>query len=216
MEKIIDLEGVVAERDADSWLPLREASKHMGVSAATLRAWADTGRVESYRTPGGHRRFRIGEDDGKRVGARRQEDLRWRLLEHSALGCVRIALETRQQNALPFLNLPPQAEAEHRVLGRKLVRLLVDALRKGEGDFETRVDALGKAYAALHWRFSVKRAAALTALGFFRNAFAASVVEFAFGLGEPAPDQLITWLSRVNELIDRIAVSMLESPAELK
>lgn len=42
------------------WLPLGPASKIVGVDPDTLRRWADEGRVEVYRTPGGHRRFRRG------------------------------------------------------------------------------------------------------------------------------------------------------------
>ncbi|NOX60861.1 MAG: helix-turn-helix domain-containing protein [Chloroflexi bacterium] len=43
------------------WLTLSEASKLLGVHPATLRHWADTGQVPSYRTPGGHRRFTAEE-----------------------------------------------------------------------------------------------------------------------------------------------------------
>ncbi len=41
----------------DPWLALGAASRLVGVGPATLRRWADTGRVQSYQTPGGHRRF---------------------------------------------------------------------------------------------------------------------------------------------------------------
>lgn len=45
-------------QDADDpWLPLGAASRLVGVSHDTLRRWADTGKVQSYQTPGGHRRF---------------------------------------------------------------------------------------------------------------------------------------------------------------
>ena len=41
----------------DPWLALGAASRLLGVSADTLRRWSDSGRVESFITPGGHRRF---------------------------------------------------------------------------------------------------------------------------------------------------------------
>jgi len=41
----------------DPWLPLGAASRLVGVGPDTLRRWADSGKVESYTTPGGHRRF---------------------------------------------------------------------------------------------------------------------------------------------------------------
>jgi excisionase family DNA binding protein len=42
---------------SDDWLTLAEASRVLGVSGATLRRWADDGRVPVFTTPGGHRRF---------------------------------------------------------------------------------------------------------------------------------------------------------------
>jgi excisionase family DNA binding protein len=40
---------------------LGEAAAALGVSASTLRRWADAGVVASVRTAGGHRRFAVGE-----------------------------------------------------------------------------------------------------------------------------------------------------------
>jgi excisionase family DNA binding protein len=40
-----------------SWLSLSDASRLLGVSTATVRRWADSGRLPVYTTPGGHRRF---------------------------------------------------------------------------------------------------------------------------------------------------------------
>ncbi len=45
------------ERSASRWLTLGEASRFLGVDASTLRLWADAGRIATFRTPGGHRRF---------------------------------------------------------------------------------------------------------------------------------------------------------------
>lgn len=41
----------------DAWLALGAASRLLGVAPDTLRRWSDSGRVESFTTPGGHRRF---------------------------------------------------------------------------------------------------------------------------------------------------------------
>jgi excisionase family DNA binding protein len=41
----------------DPWLQLGAASRLVGVGPDTLRRWADSGKVQSYTTPGGHRRF---------------------------------------------------------------------------------------------------------------------------------------------------------------
>lgn len=39
------------------WLSMGEASVLLGVSTATLRRWAVEGRLATFTTPGGHRRF---------------------------------------------------------------------------------------------------------------------------------------------------------------
>jgi excisionase family DNA binding protein len=39
------------------WMSSREASSLMGVSSATLRRWSDAGRIRTFTTLGGHRRF---------------------------------------------------------------------------------------------------------------------------------------------------------------
>src|SRR2546425_5992451 len=44
-------------RDRGDWLTLGEGSRIPGVGPDTLRRWADSGKVEVFTTPGGHRRF---------------------------------------------------------------------------------------------------------------------------------------------------------------
>ena len=44
-------------------LTASEAARHLGVSISTLRRWSDAGHVQSYRTPGGQRRFSVEQLD---------------------------------------------------------------------------------------------------------------------------------------------------------
>ena len=48
------------ERDSCT-VTMREAADALGVSASTVRRWAEDGRLEAIRTTGGHRRFRVDE-----------------------------------------------------------------------------------------------------------------------------------------------------------
>ena len=58
----------------------KEASKHFSVHVATLRGWADTGKIEIVRTVGGQRRYIIYEETGEelicycRVSSYKQKD----------------------------------------------------------------------------------------------------------------------------------------------
>ena len=58
-----------AAEAAPEWLTLGEAARYLGVAQSTVRKWADMGRVETFKTPGGHRRFRREDLDRFMQGA---------------------------------------------------------------------------------------------------------------------------------------------------
>jgi excisionase family DNA binding protein len=43
------------------WVSIGRACQILGVNPATLRQWTSGGRLRTYRTPGGHRRFSLAE-----------------------------------------------------------------------------------------------------------------------------------------------------------
>lgn len=54
---------------APDWLTLGEAARYLGVAQSTVRKWADGGRIETFKTPGGHRRFKREDLDRFMQGA---------------------------------------------------------------------------------------------------------------------------------------------------
>src|ERR1700754_587630 len=44
--------------DADPTLTTREAARLLGISVSTAQKWIESGAIESWKTPGGHRRMR--------------------------------------------------------------------------------------------------------------------------------------------------------------
>ena len=44
--------------ESADWLTLGAAAKYLGVAQSTIRKWSDVGRVPTFYTPGGHRRYR--------------------------------------------------------------------------------------------------------------------------------------------------------------
>jgi excisionase family DNA binding protein len=47
-----------APANEPDWLTLGQAAKYLGVAQSTIRKWSDQGRVATFYTPGGHRRYR--------------------------------------------------------------------------------------------------------------------------------------------------------------
>ena len=44
-------------------LTVSQVAARLAVSAGTVRRWADSGALESFRTPGGQRRYRVTDLD---------------------------------------------------------------------------------------------------------------------------------------------------------
>ena len=76
-------------------LTASEAAALIGVSVATVRGWADDGRLPAYRTEGGHRRFELDELRAwlTRRGAAAPEARRFTRAPQEVPACPRLARE---------------------------------------------------------------------------------------------------------------------------
>lgn len=196
----------------EEWLSLQKASARIGVSPATLRSWADGGRVKTFRTPGGHRRF-LAQDVNSLAAAPTRADSRWRLLENSALGKAHLAVEPNEMHLGWYEALTPNARNAHRDIGRKLVRLLIDVLSGRIEEEDAHARALGKEYARLERRLGISLTDAVEGFVFFRSTFLESVMEFGRGIDGLKASEILEWLYRLNAVIDQVLVGMIENYA---
>lgn len=114
---------------APRWVTLRRACEILGVDESTLRRWADTGRLRSYRTPGGHRRFSLVNLEAMVAGDSRTrggDDV-----ERIATARIRRQLQrARQQDQGWYASLSDGNRAELRDLGRRLIEMVSEYLDK--------------------------------------------------------------------------------------
>ena len=113
------------------WLTLSEASSLLGVHPATLRTWADEGYIQSFRTPGGHRRFLASEVEAMVAPAGhvpREEPMVRELVD-----VARREISTLQRSEQGWLAaFPGEARTSWRDSGRRLIGLAIQYVSRRE------------------------------------------------------------------------------------
>jgi excisionase family DNA binding protein len=118
-----------AARGGARWVSLHRACEILGVDESTLRRWADSGRLRVYRTPGGHRRFSLGnlEEMVAGEGRHRGSDE----VERIAVPKIRRQLQrARQQEHGWYGTLSDANRQRLRDLGRRLLEMAGEYLDK--------------------------------------------------------------------------------------
>ncbi len=198
-----------AEVIDDEWLSLSAASESIGVHPATLRAWANQGRVASQRTAGGHRRFRKSELE-RWAKAQREPSPSTQMLLHSALGRVRLSMDEAET---PWLDrLDAAARSQHREIGRRLLSDLAMALDAyaDQAAPSTAARALGADYAQLSRRQGLTLSEAVQAFLLFRDSLIDSLIQMAtYTEASASPDWLML-SRRLNEFTNAVLLGLIE------
>jgi excisionase family DNA binding protein len=163
------------------WLTLGEASRMLGVDPDTLRRWADTGKIDVLKTPGGHRRFLRESIEGMLPRPRRSL---------TAVGDApdRIAAEFRKRVRS---DLATQDWTRHfdetslrwfRERGMRMSDLLIRHLDAGRTSHRAQLEeatALGREYGIEARRQGLSLGEATQAFLFFRARFLAEIANVA-------------------------------------
>lgn len=206
--------------EAVHWLSLGPASRMLGVDPDTLRRWADEGRVETYITPGRHRRF--DRRTIERLVSNRRSGVR--PLASLGAGAERLTRAYRRSYATdePAHRVRPDDTAElerYRRDGRRLVDALVAHLDADPADDAARSTAEAQAVAVvddLARRMSEAGTSLTEAVGFFVAARRPFLAELA-GLGRRrALDaaRLAGLYEGASGLLDRLLLRLVETYRE--
>jgi len=188
-------------------MTLGEASRFLGVDASTLRLWADAGRVPTFRTPGGHRRFARAALEGFLARSRREPEPRLvDLIGPHARRLVPGAVEQlRRQKWYAVLD-----RRAARALG-EVCRRLMEALAgylAGGGKQAERLregEAAGRALGAQVAALPLSAADATTAFLFFKD-----IITDAVSMKLPlSPDGKVRSLRRIDAFLNRVLLEMM-------
>ena len=169
--------------NSTQWMSLGAASRVLGINEATVRQWADRGRLPVYRTPGGHRRF-LREDvealmketpvNGAAHGSRNNdpEDVVLRRIRRK-LGQVDHAQQAWMGS------FQDEGRDRMRLFGRRLLSLLLqsrlDGRSRRRGETLTETHMLGHEYGSEMAARGVPLTDTVQAFLFFRQAVVESV-----------------------------------------
>lgn len=189
------------QTDGTEWLSLKEASELLRVAPSTLRRWADSGRIPTQRTSGGHRRF-----DGVAVRAM----VRTTAATHGAPVSL-WAISARSLGQQPWhahFTQPAMAE-QMRGLGQRLLGLLIQYLVWHGDDSRFLADgrAVGASYGQAARTAGVSMRETVQAFLYFRGAF----WRMALQLPPVAQASDVPEIIRISERIDHFMNEVLLS-----
>ena len=183
------------------WMSLGEVSKALDVNDATLRQWADRGRLPVYRTPGGHRRF-LRTDVEALIQGTLSTAANGPDTEGVALRRIRRKLSQMDPSTQTWMSgFRDEGKERMRLFGRRLLSLLVQeglngrGRRKGETLSESHM--LGHEYGSEMVDRGVSLSDSVQAFLFFRQAVVEAV----------QPDRL----RQVIEISDRVLLGLVDA-----
>jgi excisionase family DNA binding protein len=195
------------------WLPIGAASRRLGVDPDTLRRWADTGRLESFTTPGGHRRFSSAAVErlaSQRSPSRERPSLRL----GPSMGRIQSAYQRRYARppATGLVSIVARDRADReafREAGRQLVEALVDVVDAGSDAQRWEAEARARQgtleLARLLAARSVGLSGAIEAFISARRPFLAEIARIGRG-GNLTAIEVAELYERSTVLLDRLVV----------
>ncbi len=184
----------------------------LGVHPSTLRQWADSGKIPTVRTPGGHRRF--AESDVRAL--LEPEPLQpsgVQLLVQSALGRTRLEVSGGKLDEQSWYQRFDETDkAEHRELGRKLLAMVMQYLTQPSDRSSILEDArsLGRSYGERSLVKKLSLTEAVRAFLYFQDFLMDGVIQMSETMGQNVNIDLVNTYQQINVFINEILVAMLE------
>lgn len=203
----------MTEPQRDRWITLGAASQLLGVSESTVRRWADSGEIRSYRTSGGHRR--VLEADLRQLvaaqGAPPSRDTD--RISDIALARVKRQLARRrgQAQSLGLEGFSDEARDRLRMMGRQLVDLFarfIASNAKGER-FTEDARTLGHEYGRMLAGSGVRLSVAIATFNRLRHSLEETASQIASESSLSA-DEAVEAIEQTLGLADTVLEGMAE------
>jgi excisionase family DNA binding protein len=202
----------MSKNENQEWLSLRQAAEILGVHPATVRNWADEGKLPSRRTAGKHRRF--SKEDLMRLAQTQGETapMEVQVIIQNALGRARMQISEDNLESVPWYAAMSEGT---RVELRKQGRLVLEAIRTylAEGAPDEKLNLairLGKDYAQVLSDDALSLPQATRGFFYFSDFMVNSILTWS-ELAQPrSSSEWATLLRQVNTFIHTMLLSIIE------
>lgn len=198
--------------EVDGWLTLRAACEQLGVSASTLRRWAEAGQLVTRRTAGGHRRF--DPATVSRLVQRRAPSTQPPLTPAATMPTI----GGEGPGAHPWqarLGTGPLAD-EMRGLGQRLLGLLIQYLvwQGDDSRFLAESRAVGRRYGLAARAAGISLPETVEAFLYFRRSVWRMALQLPAVTQATDAPELVRIAERIDHFMDGILLSAIASHGE--
>jgi excisionase family DNA binding protein len=199
--------------DSNEWVSLQQAAEILGVHPATVRIWADEGKLPSRRTPGKHRRFR--KTDLLKYAETTRDEVQpteVQVIIQSALGHTRMQVGGGTLAHIPWYEAMSETTRDQlRQQGRRVLEELRNYLANGAPDDQLmQAINLGKDYARLLSLDNLTLPQAVRGFIYFSDFVINSVLTWSEITPPRSPSEWGSILRHVNTFTNAMLLSIIE------
>ena len=122
---------MVRRNEGSEWVSLRRAADILGVHPATVRNWADSGKLPFRRTAGKHRRFNINDLHDYADAGGDLEPVELQVIMQSALGQTRMQVGSNHLESAPwYAAMSDESKQYLREQGRRVLEAMREFRRR--------------------------------------------------------------------------------------
>ena len=198
--------------EGSEWVSLRHAADILGVHPATVRNWADSGKLPFRRTAGKHRRFNVKDLSDYARPQADLEPIELQVIMQSALGQTRMqAGSARLESAPWYIAMSDESKQHLREQGRRVLEAMRKFVAAGAPD-EGLGSAikLGKDYAARLIAEGLSLPQAMRGFYFFSDFVLDSILTWSELRQLSSSSEWSTLLRQVNAFMHAMQLSIVE------